>query len=277
MSGDSSSGVGMALAGRPPERSRSMAGPLLFARYAYPPNALGHCGPADSRALLEYAASGTGDRGLVELARRFEGAWPYLTLIAAANGRADPLDPAVVEAYWLGSPLLERVPPDLLAAHLADRFDRRLGYRQVVELGTVAAMGGRAHHNFHVFAVYPWVGLLRAGPATEPLRVLDSCRVRWGWVEWVEDGWAGVRSRPLSWDGYRLRLGRPAVGRATLAVDGYALAERVRPGDPVALHWDWVCQVLRPAQLRALRHYTLHQLAVVNGALSGPVPGLVLD
>ena len=33
-------------------------GPLLFARYAYPPNERGYCGPADSRALLEYGAAG---------------------------------------------------------------------------------------------------------------------------------------------------------------------------------------------------------------------------
>ena len=61
-------------------------GPLLFARYAYPPNALGYCGPQDHRALLEYAAAGVVDRGLRELAQGFDGAWPYLRLIAEAAG-----------------------------------------------------------------------------------------------------------------------------------------------------------------------------------------------
>ena len=45
------------------------AGPILFARYAYPPNALGYCGPADSGALLEYAAGPVSDAGLAALAR----------------------------------------------------------------------------------------------------------------------------------------------------------------------------------------------------------------
>jgi hypothetical protein len=99
----------------------SLAGPLLFARYAYPPNALGHCGPEDSRALLEYAAAGVSDGGPADLARQFAGAWPYLTLIAAAAGRPDALDAEVVEAYWLGNRLLERVPGRLLARHLEDR------------------------------------------------------------------------------------------------------------------------------------------------------------
>ena len=31
---------------------RILPGPVLFARYAYPPNALGYCGPDDPAALL---------------------------------------------------------------------------------------------------------------------------------------------------------------------------------------------------------------------------------
>jgi len=55
------------------------------------------------------------DRGLVAIAQRFLGAWPYLSLIAAANAR-DPLDADVVEAYWVGNRLLDNVPGSLLAA-----------------------------------------------------------------------------------------------------------------------------------------------------------------
>ena len=65
------------------------AGSVLFARYAYPPNALGYCGPADSGALLEYAAGPVSDAGLAALARRFSGAWPYLVL---RLGLTDPRD-----------------------------------------------------------------------------------------------------------------------------------------------------------------------------------------
>ena len=89
-------------------------GPLLFARYAYPPNELGYCGGDDHRALLEQTSAGVVDGGLRQSLREFEGAWPYLELIAAANHLDDPLDAKVVEAYWLGSALLERVGPALL-------------------------------------------------------------------------------------------------------------------------------------------------------------------
>ena len=88
-----------------------IAGPLLFARYAYPPNSLGYCGADATRTLLEYGDARASDGGLAELARTFEGAWPYLTLIAHANEIADPLDPRVVQAYWVGNELLDRVEP----------------------------------------------------------------------------------------------------------------------------------------------------------------------
>ena len=100
-------------------------GPLLFARYAYPPNALGYCGPDDAQALIGHTTAGESGPDLAALARQFAGAWPYLQLIAASAGRADPLDGAVVEAYWLGNRLLRTVDPAVFAAHLVDRFEAR--------------------------------------------------------------------------------------------------------------------------------------------------------
>ena len=100
-------------AAQPRDAVGMTAGPLLFARYAYPPNALGLCGADETRTLLEYGDARASDGGLAELARTFEGAWPYLTLIAQANGIADPLDPRVVEAYWVGNePARPRRPHD---------------------------------------------------------------------------------------------------------------------------------------------------------------------
>jgi hypothetical protein len=60
--------------------------------------------------------------GLVRLARGFAGAWPYLELIAAASGIADPLDGRVVEAYWVGNHLLDNVRMPKFGGFLDERF-----------------------------------------------------------------------------------------------------------------------------------------------------------
>jgi hypothetical protein len=131
-------------------------GPLHFARFAYPPNALGYCGPADSAALLGHASAGESGPDLAALARQFAGAWPYLELIAASSGRPDPLDVAVVEAYWVGNRLLNRVDPRVFAAHLAGRFETRAG-RGFADLAALALLGAVPHHNFHVFgSIHGW-------------------------------------------------------------------------------------------------------------------------
>ena len=250
------------------------SGPLLFARYAYPPNELGFCGPDASCQLLEQASQGVDDADLRHLARGFAGAWPYLELIAAANGLADPLDARVVEAYWVGNVLLDRVPLALLGSSLEDRFRARVGrsWEQLAE----AVPGAQPHHSFHVFGVYPWLGLLREGRVDEPLRVLDRCRIRWGRVVDVVGDRALVRSRPLEWDGRALREGPARIEPAVVAVDGLGLAGPLLPGDWCSLHWDWVCERLAPRRLAALRYRSNRQLAAVN-ALRIPGPAVVLS
>jgi hypothetical protein len=251
-------------------------GPLLFARFAYPPNALGYCGPDDSASLIGHTSVGESGPDLAALARQFAGAWPYLELIAASSGRPDPLDLAVVEAYWVGNPLLHRVDPRVFAAHLSARFEDRAG-RGFEDLATLALLGAVPHHNFHVLAVYPWVGLLRAGPAVEePLRVLNSCRVRWGRVQAVHNGLAQVSGQALEWNGRSLQLGAPRVEEVLCATAEGSLVPIIRPGDLVAMHWDWICDVLSPPRLSALRSCTNRILRMTNDSLRRPVAAAVL-
>jgi hypothetical protein len=263
-------------------------GPHLFARYAYPPNALGYCGPGDTRGLLEEGSatdppgderrlkeSRTATREIAERARSFEGAWPYLELIAGSNGIRDALDRRVVEAYWVGNALLDSVTPTLLAGSIESRFRRRTG-RAWDKLTEVFPAASRPHHSFHVFAIYPWVGLLRAGHVDEPLRVLDQCRVRWGLVEAIEGDVAVVRSRPLAWDRGMLGYGPARLETATLTRGGLGFVSGLRAGDWVSMHWDWISDRLTQRQRRALIHYSALSLAAVNGT-AHPAPSAVLS
>lgn len=239
-------------------------GPLLFARYAYPPNALGYCGADTPRTLLEYGDARASDTGLAELARTFDGAWPYLTLIAGANRIADPLDPRVVEAYWVGNKLLDRIGPHDLARHVQSQFHGRLGgsEHRVVD---VVAHGAVPHHCFHVFAVYPWLGLLRSGIVDEPLHVLDQCRTTVARVERLDGDNALVHTQPLVWKDRTLRLGDCAP-RTVRWRDGGRSLVQPQPGELISLHWDFICDTLTPQAAYRLDWTTRRLLAAVNRA-----------
>lgn len=241
------------------------AGEAMFARYAYPPNELGYCGSGDGRDLLEFADSrpdrSTGALDMVERARTFDGAWPYLQYLAAVSGAGSVMDQRVVEAYWIGNDLLTGGDPESFATAVRTAFAGQRG----TDLDALHARPVPvAHHSFHVFSVYPWVGVLRRTGAPQALQVLNRCRIRWGQVEAVDETEFQVRSRPLSWDGATLSLGDPAVERARHSADGRSLTATVREGDWVALHWDWVCDRLSAGQLTALRTFTDRQLAITN-------------
>ncbi len=240
-----------------------VAGPLLFARYAYPPNSLGLCGADTPRTLLEYGAAQESDGGLAELARTFDGAWPYLTLIAGANGIADPLDPRVVEAYWVGNELLDSVRPEELARHVDDRFHGRIG-RASEHIVDVVAAGATPHHCFHVFAVYPWFGLLRTGLVDEPLRILDQCRITPAVVQHCDGETAEVFAQPLLWGDGELLLGEPRARTVRWANDGLGFVTAPQPGQWVSLHWDFVCDILTPRAARSLDEANRRALYAVN-------------
>jgi len=230
-------------------------GPTRFARYAAPPNRHGFCGP-DAAEFAELAGGGLG--AIAELrrtARAFEGAYPYLQLLAGSVPSHDPLDDTVVEAYWLGNGLLDRVDLGTFGRSLDDRFRRRAGRRWY--RFEPAVEGGCTNHAFHVLVVSPWVGLLRQGIVDEPMEIVDQCRISWGRVRATVDGGAVVDRRPLVWIDGRLQLNPSEQVRVTSPLP-------LSVGDVVSLHWGVVCDVLTARQLSALVTVTARQLDVVE-------------
>jgi hypothetical protein len=256
--------------------SRSAApGPLLFARYAYPPNELGYCGPSDPGALLESASDGLDLAELAHLATRFAGAWPYLELIAGCNGIADPLDARVVEAYWVGNPAA-REGAGLRPVVIAERPFRGPGRPAVRACGLRRAPGRGVPAQLPRLCGVPVAGAAaggdggrpahRARPLPDPLGLRRS-----------RDRRPGHRAEPpLGFDGSRLVLGPEEVEVARRSLHGVGLAPPVTVGDMVSLHWDWVCDRLSPAALRWLCYCTKRNLDAVN-SLAAPGPAAVCD
>jgi hypothetical protein len=243
--------------------SEPVAGPILFARYAFGPNRLGYCGTDDHDAVLGYAAAGE-PTPLRQLARSFDGAYPYLELIAAANDIADPLDRRVVEAYWLGNGLTSRVRRRGLHRNVGERFRSRTSPRTWRRLEAGVAGGAHPVHAFHVFDVFPLIGMLRGGTVDDALAVIDSCRIRWGTVRAVEAGSLVVDVARLSERDGRLELDEPTPGVVERWVDGTGFVDDVRPGDVVSIHWGWACDRLTPRQVANLSASTQRELQIAN-------------
>ena len=223
-----------------------MTGRELFACYAFPPNELGYCGPAD-----------TAQNELADHAEEFDGAWPYLVALADAAGVDDPLDVDVVRNYWVGGPLLDEIDPEGLVARLQSAFVGQV-------TGILDNIGyAVAHHSFHVLAVYPWIRFLERDPTT-PLQVMQDCRIRWGTVESVESDHVVITSAPLMLDDGVLALGDAVAQRVRWRQDGASTAPVPAPGDTVSAHWDWVCGTLTDDETADLAASTQATLFLVN-------------
>lgn len=212
----------------------SRAGALLAARFSFMPNRLGYCGPEENRAILDYLAEQTSDRGLEQILAKFAGAFPYYSFIAAANGIPDPFDARVIEAYWIGNELLERVEVADLYRHLEERFGKRLPVNALRAVLGQAPVGARPHHNFHVFSMP-----IRTGHLEIPhnLLTMDECRISWGRIVADQGDRLLVERPPLVLNGEEIALGPPQPRAVLRRFDGKTFLTGVVPGDVVAVHW----------------------------------------
>nr|WP_090344227.1 DUF6390 family protein [Mycolicibacterium malmesburyense]CRL75570.1 hypothetical protein CPGR_03621 [Mycolicibacterium malmesburyense] len=232
-------------------------GRTVFGRYAYPPNELGYCGPAD----------GGGTSGLASHAHEFDGAWPYLSAIAEAVGASDALDDEVVRSYWVGGRALSKVEPQTLLAKLRASFAGQV----TGLLDTVPATADvLAHHSFHVFAVYPWVRFLGRDAGTA-VGVMQACRIRWGAVVAVTGEQAEITSQPLHYTNGRLTLGDPRPERIAWKRGDLSLAPPPRRGAVVSAHWDWICGTLTDEEAADLEAATQTTLDLVNSVIGQEV------
>lgn len=241
-------------------------GEIRFARFAFAPNERGLCGPDGARSLFEHARDGVVDAELRDLARGFEAAYPWLELLAGSAGRADPLDPDVVDAYWIGSPIATATRPRPLEAHLEGRFGARL------RRGSAAARRLRAlpgdeppvHHSTHVLRVLPLVGLARTGLPVELVTVMGQCLVRPGRVSAIEGDDLLVLAPRLEQRAGRLALATPALERVRRRIDGHGFVDDVEVGDLVGIHWGWAADRLDAREARALMGLTVRNLAAAE-------------
>jgi hypothetical protein len=239
----------------------SLAGPQMFARYAFMPNRLTYCGGDDNLALFQYCIAGVTDHGLLQLLVQFTGAMPYLKLIAHSNLLADPFDPRVVEAYWLGNELLEGVQARALYDSLSERFGKQINPKNLELILGKAPAGAHPHHSFHVIEICPRNGWPNASTW------MDNCRISWGQAVAVIGATLTVQVRPLKVIGNQLGLGDAELRQVNRQIDGRGMVDDAHAGDWISIHWNWACQILSPRQVANLEHWTQYHLTIANQTL----------
>lgn len=246
-------------------------GTVFFTRYAFMPNHLQRCGPLraqDNRTIFEYAVAGDTDPYFTSLLREFQAAYPYLQLIARTTGYSDPFDPAVVEAYWIGTDLLDRVEVRDFHRSIEERFGRQVSKKAMEYLLGKAPAGARPHHSFNVFDVQRFTQ-----EKTHSLDHMQKCRISWGKVVAIEPGQFVVEYQPLIWTNPAsngrggLALGAPRVDTILRQMDGKGFADRAHKDDWVSFHWGWACDLITDTQRAQLEKWTLHHIRLANETL----------
>ncbi len=229
-----------------------MNGLKMAAIYGLKPHDAGACGPKEKKTivLLNYLREIVADeKEIREILSQFVRAYAYYQLIAKSNAIADPFNDKVVEAYWLGNSLLNKVKIADLRNMLINQMhtlNEKLTDKAIINM--VAGIPSRAlpHHSFQV--------IFQLGNTNESL---DLCLVGWGKVKEVDkkllvEGWSIAHGKGLS-------IGNPM--EKIIAWDESLLPE-IKVGDWISFHWNFACQILNKAQLENLQKYTKKTLAI---------------
>ena len=220
-----------------------MNGLFMFVKYALPPNILGYCGPDTDLS--------NGDKHLL---LQFEGAVPYLQLIASGNKIKDIFDRRVVEAYWLGNDLLKNVSDKNLYDNVESRFKKKMKNKDWSWLVLESIPKAKPHHVFHVFDIYRRAGLLKSGAVDNVLETMDKCRISWGKV--IDSGL--VEYNPLIFKDNKLEFGEKTVKKLI------SLDLSIKVGDEVSFHWNHICDKITPIQKQNLIFWTKYHLDLTN-------------
>jgi len=256
-------------------------GLLEFAKYAFAPNYFSYCGPNRNSDIKQAIIGSYNQNELRLILNGFEAAVPYLNLIARSNKIKDIFDPRVVEAYWLGNTLLNRVPASNMYNHLEDRVKKR-SKKNWREIARQVENRAKPHHSFHVFDIYRFAGLTGDGSREiKVIEMMNSCRISFGRVQKTKsekrkatvchpeqsEGFCGLSNS----DGETVRVKTDKielVGGKLALVDSESEVEDTfgvaKTGDLVSVHWGMICDKLSAREAKNLNFWTKYHLNISN-------------
>ncbi len=222
----------------------------LAAAFSLPPNQKGLCGPGKVDWQNKKALEGA--------MKKFRAPHAYLSLIADANG-LEPFDYEVVESFWLGNKLLDRVKKEDLGEMIGRKFTGPdlLSPSRAQALATHLPIHVFPHHSFHVFYIGSVSGVLKRTSAQ-----IDACRVSWGEVKEV-----GKKSVKVIYAPVKLDKKNKTADFSTQKITKWDYDKtRFSPeiGGRVASHWGVMAAQITARQAKNLEKYTLLNMALVS-------------
>lgn len=233
------------------------SGARLAISYGYVPCTLGLCGPQDrkrKKIITRYLKNSKKLEAEVrKILQDFKGAFPYYKLIARSNNIKDPLNVKVVEAYWTGNSLLEKVKVSDFAQMMKDEF---LPLGKMPE-SKIKNLSKRAipFHSFHVLQIGSVTGRFK-----ETRAGLDLCRVSWGKVREIKKGGIMVLRQPLKF-GKKILL---AKNEPKTIKWNKKILPAIKIGDWVSIHWNTAIEKLDAKKLKNLKRHTLKILKIAK-------------
>lgn len=238
-----------------------MNGLEMAALYGLKPQELGFCGPKEKQTNLVLSnflqGKSVKKNEVRDILRQFASAFGYLKLIARKNHIKDPFNLSVVEAYWIGNELLDKVTLEDLRGLVINEFTKPGLLKKEDAEKKVANLpeGSLAHHSWHVMVL----GAI-SGRIVIKGDLIDLCRIGWGRVVKVGIGKVFVQYKPLI-GGKQLRFGREIV--AEIYWDQRIIPE-IESGDLVTFHWKTLCQKISPRQSQNLEKFTQKTLQTLK-------------
>jgi len=215
--------------------------------YSLKPHQLGFCGPKNknTKKILADYLKGKYRNGkeVRRILGRFKTVASYYSLIAKANN-LDPFDQKVVESYWLGSHLLDKVKISDLKRLIVKTFKRP-------DLASFLNKFSRPHHSFHVLIIGSTSIVLKG-------KLLDLCRIGYGQILKVEKNKLIIKYKPLVVK-QEIRLGNYIKTKINWSRD---IIKEPKKGDWISFHWGQACQILTREQVKNLDYYT--KLSIKN-------------
>ncbi|MBU0708332.1 hypothetical protein KJ596_01110 [Patescibacteria group bacterium] len=244
------------------------SGILMCAKYAASPNFFGYCGPAQNSSVLDHLKESRGDLELGNILSQFETLYPYLRLISQENRIDDPFDKRVVEAYWVGNQLLEKVTNIKYWRFLNELLllRKRMGQFEYNKTGSkIASYTLLPHHSFHVFNIFKRTG---KDPSYHTLNTMDNCRISWGQL--IENKLTSllVRTHPLVFENQQLKLGAATAREVELGYKGKGFLDKLKVGDKISYHWGHACDHISQRQMKNLHYYTQRSIDYFNSPLA---------